>query len=414
MSKIGYVLKVYPRFSETFVVTEILARENNGETLVIFALRPTTDTRFHPEISKVAAEVKWVPRPLKPTQFWLQLSQDLLSAGLTEKFAKIWPAVAQLPADEVAQGVALAVAAKQENVTHLHAHFASLAGRTAWIASQLTGIPYTVTTHAKDIFHESVNEEWLLRIATGAAQVIAISKYNYAFLENKFRGQNVNLVLQYNALELARFPFKEKNHNLAAELQTRPLKVLAVGRLVEKKGFDLMLRAIKQLTDAGIDLDVKIAGEGADGESLKALADSLELGETVKFLGARTQAEVRDLLLWADVQLTPSVPALDGNLDGLPTVTLEAMAMGTLVIASDVTGLPEVVRPENGNLAPTGLLVPAGDLEALTAALKRVAEGDVNYTELVKNARELIETEFDSAQQARNLADLMKNGGELR
>lgn len=414
MTKIGYVLKVYPRFSETFVVTEILARENQGETLVIFALRPTTDTRFHPEISKVAAEVKWVPRPLKPSQFWTQLSEDLVKADLTEQFAKIWSIVAELPADEVAQGVALAVAAKQENVTHLHAHFASLAGRTAWIASQLTGIPYTVTTHAKDIFHESVDEAWLLRVATGATQVIAISKYNYAFLENKFRGHNVNLVLQYNALELARFPFKTKNHDLAQQLEKRPLRVLAVGRLVEKKGFDLLLDAVKNLVSAGIKLEVKIAGEGAERSRLESQAQALGLTDTVKFLGARTQAEVRDLLLWADVQITPSIPAQDGNLDGLPTVTLEAMAMGTLVIVSDVTGLPEVVRPENYTaenenvLAPTGILVPAGDLDALTGALRRVAAAEVDYVNLVSNARHLIETEFDSALQARHLAALQK------
>ena len=157
MTRIGYVLKVYPRFSETFVVTEILAREDLGQDLSIYALRPTTDTRFHPEIARVEAPVRWVPRPRKAAELWETLTEGLTDEDMRRRFVDLMPHIASLSADDVAQGVALARAAREDGITHLHAHFASLAGRTAWIASSLTDIPYTVTTHAKDIHHDSVD-----------------------------------------------------------------------------------------------------------------------------------------------------------------------------------------------------------------------------------------------------------------
>ena len=178
MTRIGYVLKVYPRFSETFVVTEMLARQDLGQDQRIYALRPTTDTRFHPEIAYVEAPVSWVPRPRKASEMWNILTSGLADEEMRTRFAALMPAIASLPADDVAQGIALALAAREDGITHLHAHFASLAGRTAWIASSLSGIPFTVTTHAKDIYHESVDVDLLRRICADAAQVIAISQYN--------------------------------------------------------------------------------------------------------------------------------------------------------------------------------------------------------------------------------------------
>lgn len=172
MPRIGYVLKVYPRFSETFVVTEILAREAAGEDLSIYALRPTTDTRFHPELARVQAPVTWIPRASQSARFWEQIAHSLPTAAMRERFGRILPQLLELSASDVLQGVTLAQRIQQDGITHLHAHFASLAGRMAWVAHQLTGIPYTVTTHAKDIFHESVDMGWLRRIC-GDAHVFA-------------------------------------------------------------------------------------------------------------------------------------------------------------------------------------------------------------------------------------------------
>lgn len=389
MSRIGYVLKVYPRFSETFIVTEILAREAHGDDLRVYALRPTTDPRFHPEIARVAAPVSWVPRPLKPTEMWLQMSTSLLDASMRRRFADIMPALAGLPGDEVAQGLALGRAVVEDGITHLHAHFATLAARTAWIASRLTGVPYTVTTHAKDIFHESVDPVWLRRVCVDADRVVAISKFNEEHLRAELVGTDARVSLRYNALELSRFTYRPPT------VPSGTLRVAAVGRLVPKKGLTDLVQAVHLLTAAGLRVSLDIAGEGPQRPVLEAQIADLGLSDRVRLLGPRTQDEVRGLLRGAHVFVAPCVPAADGNVDGLPTVVLEAMACGTPVIATAVTGLPEVVH--HGR---TGLLAPPGDPQALAGALRDLAEGAVDPVPLAEAARALVEESFDSRRQA--------------
>lgn len=393
MTRIGYVLKVYPRFSETFVVTEMLAREALGDDLTIYALRPTTDSRFHPEIARIRAQVNWVPRPRRAVDMWELLANSVNEPDMRTRLAEILPAVADLPGDEVAQGAALARAARDAGITHLHAHFASLAGRTAWIASRLAGIPYTVTTHAKDIYHESVDPLWLRRICADADRVIAISRYNERNLHSLLAGTGARIQLRYNALELDRFPF----HPPAPA--DGPLHVAAVGRLVVKKGFKDLIEAVGILADAGVPVTLDIAGEGEERDNLAGQITALGLSDRVNLLGPLTQAEVRALLGRAQVFAAPCVPAEDGNIDGLPTVVLEAMACGTPVVATDVSGLPEVIHD-----GETGILLPPGDPAALARALRELAEGTVDAAPLARNARALIERDFDSRAQAAALS----------
>ena len=405
MNRTGYVLKVYPRFSETFIVTEILAREALGDDLSVYALRPTTDSRFHPEIARVRAPVTWVPRPLRASGLWELLTASLPDGGTRARLAEIMPALAGLPGDEVAQGVALAAAARADDVTHLHAHFASLAGRTAWIASRLTGIPYTVTTHAKDIYHRDVDPVWLRRVCSDADRVIAISRFNERHLRTALEGSGARISLRYNALELDRFPYR-------APAPVEPgsaLRVAAVGRLVPKKGFDVLIEALAALTGAGVPVTAVIAGEGELHEALAARVRALGLAGRVRLPGALTQSEVRALLRGSHVLTVPCVPAEDGNIDGLPTVVLEAMACGTPVVATDVTGVPEAVRD-----GETGILLPAGEPEALARALRDLASGLVDTAGLAARARALIEDEFDSREQAAVLSSWQSDGGEVR
>lgn len=423
MSRIGYILKVYPRFSETFVVTEILGREAVGDDISIFALRPTTDTRFHPELARVKAPVQWIPRPSKVSGFWEQMRASLTNETIRANFTRILPELSTLAASDVIQGITLAERALAEGVTHFHAHFASLAGRMAWVASNLTGIGYTVTTHAKDIFHEEVDREWLWRICAGAEQVIAISQFNRRYLEEVLAGTDATIVLRYNALELERFPFSATatadgaaaGETVSAETATEAaegaaacetglrdaLQIAAVGRLVPKKGFGNLIDAARQLKDQDVDFRVKIAGEGELEQQLKAQIAELDLANEVEMLGPLTQAEVTELNRAADVFVAPCVPAEDGNMDGLPTVVLEAMAVGTPVIATAVTGLPEVIR--NGE---SGVLLEPGDVHGLAQALIRFAERSVDTSRLTHGARAIIEEHFDNREQAMVLSAL--------
>ena len=395
MTRIGYVLKVYPRFSETFVVTEILAREEAGDDLAIYALRPTTDQRFHPEIARVQAPVTWLARYPKGADLWQRIAAGVRNPVIAARLPDALAELADLPGDEVGQGIELAEAVLADGITHLHAHFASLAGRMAWVASRLTGVPYTLTTHAKDIYHSSVDPAWLRRICADADRVIAISRYNENHLGRVLAGTGANVVLQYNALELDRFPFTPPEPVPA----DRPLRVAAVGRLVEKKGFGHLIDAARLLASRGRRLDVRIAGSGELADDLAAHITAAGLTDTVRLVGPQPQDRIRDLVEWADVFAAPCVPGEDGNIDGLPTVVLEAMALGTPVVATAVTGLPEVV--ENGR---TGVLLAPRDVDGLAAALAGFADGAHPATRFARNARALIEERFDSRRQARTLS----------
>ncbi|WP_349829440.1 glycosyltransferase [Brevibacterium litoralis] len=393
----AYVVKVYPRFSETFVVTEILAREARGEDLEIFALRPTTDTRFHPELARVKAPVTFIGRSPKLSEGWA-LHQRAV-AEIPGFAARYGAMVDQVVADDwsdVHQALELALECQARGITHLHAHFANAAGRATELAARFLGIPYSVTSHAKDLFHTDVDPERLRRLVAGSHHLVTISDYNRRFLTGSFPEAAHKVVLQYNGLELSRFPYREP-----AAPGTGTLRVVAVGRLVEKKGFGELLTAAGRLRAAGPDLQVEIAGDGDLRADLQARIDAEGLADTVRLLGARTQEEIRALLAASDVFVAPCVVGADGNADGLPTVLLEAMATGVPVIASAVTGIPEVV--EDG---VTGILHAPGDTAALEAGLRSFAEGTVDGRVFARNARALIEERFDSHRQAAALAAL--------
>ena len=403
MTRIGYVVKVYPRFSETFIVTEILAREAHGDDLSIYALRPTTDTRFHPAIARVRARVEWISRPRNAQALWEQMTGCLTDNGMRSRMARLLPTLASLPADDVAAGLDLAARARRDGITHLHAHFATLAARSTWIASQLTGIPYTVTTHAKDIFHEDVDMVWLQRICADADRVLAISRFNEQYLQRILAGTGARICLRYNAIELDRFPFRDPH----VPEPSQRLRVAAVGRLVEKKGFSDLIKALAELTGDGIDASAVIAGDGQLRQELLDQVRTLGLDQRVSLPGALTQSEVISLLRQAHVLVVPCIPGSDGNVDGLPTVVLEAMASGTPVFATDVTGMHEVVRHER-----TGILLPPGRPTLLAQSLRDLANGGIDPLPLARCARALVEREFDSREQAAELSAWQRHSEE--
>lgn len=397
----GYVVKVYPRFSETFVVTEILAREAAGEDLTIFALRPTTDARFHPELALVRAPVHHLPRPTTLSGGWQTLTRAHRELpGFGRRFAALLPFTTRLEVSEVVQGVELALAARAAGVTHLHVHFASLQARAARVASALTRIPYSVTTHAKDLFHEAVDADLLGEVLRHADAVVAISDYNRTHLRSAYPDVADRVTLVRNGIDLDRFRYADPAPPAG------PLRVAAVGRLVEKKGFSVLIEAAARLRAGGTDLQVRIAGDGELAGDLTRQVAQAGVGDVVTLLGPRSQAEIRDLLGWADVLAAPCVVGADGNADGLPTVLLEAMATGVPCVASDVTGIGEAVRPAGSAGPATGELIPPADPEALATALRRVATADYPRTDVARAARAHVEEHFDTRRQSRRLAAL--------
>jgi len=390
---IGYVVKVYPRFSETFIVTELLAREAAGETLTVFALRPSQDPRFHPQLARVAAPVRYLPRPSKPSLLWAALREAEPWVG--DGVARALPELLASEADEAIAAVALAQHAREERLTHLHAHFATSAAVVARLASLITGIPYSFTAHAKDLFHESVDPARLRTLIADAAYVATVSAFNVAHLRGIAPDDADRIHLVPNAIEVERFAYRRPVRPAGA------LRVAAVGRLVEKKGFDVLLDAFAVLRATGIDAELTLAGGGELADELSDRVRTLGLQDAVRMPGPLSQCEVTQLLRESDVFAAPCIVGSDGNADGLPTVLLEAMATGVPCVSTPVTGIPEVVID-----GETGLLTSPGDPAALATALRRVAQGSVDIVALAEAARSLVERRHDARNQARAHARL--------
>ncbi|WP_427129087.1 glycosyltransferase [Pseudarthrobacter sp. S9] len=393
---IAYVLKMYPRFSETFIVSEILAREAAGDRIEIFSLRPTTDPRFHPALARVQAPVTYIDRPIKTVALWDSLQMAGV-AGLTGALGRNFAELSAATADDAVQAINLATVLQNRNIRHMHVHFASGATSVARLASAITGIPFSFTAHAVDIFHESVRDDDLRIKLEQAHHAVTISRYNMRYLRRRFPSSTSRLHLVRNGLELESFPYRDP----------RPLgatvRIAAVGRLVEKKGFQHLLPAAAELLDQGFSLDLRIAGTGVLAEDLAAGIDQLGLGEHVRLLGPQTQDQVHELLHSSDIFVAPCVIGADGNADGMPTVLLEAMATGVPCVSTAVTGIPEVVR--NGS---TGILARPGNPHALARAIHTLGSPVTDIVAMARNARALIEEDFDVHRQSELLRSLSR------
>lgn len=388
--RVGYVMKVYPRFSETFIVNEILAHEAAGLTVDLFSLRPARDTHFQDVIARVRGGVTYLAEASpKAEALWLAL-RDLQSAN---GFAPGLDAARTATAEEVYAAAILARAVRERGLDHLHAHFASSATTVARIAARFAGITYSFTAHAKDIFHDGVNRDELRRKFADAAGAVTVSAFNAAYLHEICRPWTTRLRRVYNGLELSRFPFHSRPRDAA--------KVVAVGRLVEKKGFATLIDACSILVAKGTPVQCDIIGTGALESALRGQIARLGLESHVTLCGPLPQTAVAEAVAAASVLALPCVVGEDGNRDGLPTVLLEAMALGTPCVTTDVTGIPEVVTHER-----TGLVVAQHDAPGLAAAIERLMVDTTLRERLAAAARRRIETDFDSEKTAAELRDM--------
>jgi colanic acid/amylovoran biosynthesis glycosyltransferase len=404
MSIVAYVLKRYPRYSETFVVNEILAHEAAGLDINIFALRPPSDTHFQNIISQVRAPVTYIRKPtqgrvsdslnsLAPTAasyFWAELQEA--SKVIPDFWSKLAFAQGE-KASTVYQAAWLAREVKLKGITHLHAHFGTVATSVARLASHFTAVPYTFTAHAKDIFHESVEFADMERKLKDAASVVTVSNYNVKYLQKTYNLAANQVQRIYNGLDL-----RQLQYSSPAE---RPPLIISVGRLIEKKGLSVLIDACAILKQKNYEFQCQIVGTGSLEFPLRRQIIDLGLQSCVEIIGPRPQNEVFQLVQQAAVFAAPYVIGQDGNRDGLPTVLLEAMALGTPCVSTVVTGIPEVVCD-----GETGLIVPQYDAEELAIALGQLLKDPALRVRLSTQARSLIESEFDICRNTEVLRDL--------
>ena len=364
------VVKGYPRLSETFIAQEIRGLEQRGMDIEIVSLRHPTEKHTHPVHAEIVAKVRYLPEYLyqEPWRVFTAWRGARKLAGY-RKTRKIW--LRDLRRDRTPNrirrfGQALVLAHElPEDIDHIHVHFLHTPASVARYAAGMTGRRWTVSAHAKDIW---TTPDWEVREKLDACDwLVTCSAYardHLATLDSS--GSRVELV--YHGLDGSRFPAAPEARPMRDGRDAAdPLRILCVGRAVEKKGHDILLEALGRLPE---DLNWRLwhVGGGELRDKLRARAERLGIADRVEWFGALPQGEVIERYRSADLFVLASRVGDDGDRDGLPNVLMEAQSQALACIATDVSAIPELIV--NGE---TGVLVPSEDPDALSAAIADLA-----------------------------------------
>ena len=368
MSKtVAIVLKGFPRLSETFIAQEILALERRGLPLSLYSMRHPTDPAVHPVHEEITAPLTYLPEYLKDEprrvlRGWARARRMPGYRAAREAFLK------DLDRDRTVNrrrrfGQACVLAAElPANVDRLYAHFLHTPASVARYAGLITGLPWSVSAHAKDIW---TTPEWEKREKLAAAEwAVTCTATGRDHLAELAPGK-VELI--YHGLDLTRFPAPaEPRPRRDGSDPADPIVLLSIGRAVEKKGFDDLLDALARLP-GDLHWRFEHIGGGALGPALEARARDLGLAGRITWRGAQPQAEVLAATRRADLFVLASRVAADGDRDGLPNVLMEAQSQGLACVSTAVAAIPELIEAD-----VTGVLVPPHDPAALAAALERL------------------------------------------
>jgi glycosyltransferase involved in cell wall biosynthesis len=296
----------------------------------------------------------------------------------------------------VGKAIDVAEDAQARGIDHLHAHFATSSADVARGASRLSGIPYSVTAHAKDIYLDAHDPARLRSRLRDGAFVVTVCDANREWIES-VGGEGTRVARIYNGLDLEEFSPRDRRPN-------GTFRILGVGRLVPKKGFDTLVRSCAALARRGIPFECRIAGDGEERDALHRLVAGEGMESHVRFLGPLPNERVREEMHAADVMALPCRIADDGNRDALPTVLLEALALELPFVSTPVTGIPEIAGNEEG-----GLLVPPDDPDALTEALVALHADPARRQALGRAGRQRAVALFDGRRSAADLLSLFRN-----
>ena len=404
---VAYVTKGFPRSSETFILDEILGLERAGVDLHLYAVSDPGESTVQPDVSRVASRVVYLRRSGRCSG-----ARDLL-AGVAAHLRLVGReprrygrALAQLlqGADRRTAGRhfvdagRLATEVRRVRARHIHAAFAHTPASIAYYAHLLTGVPFSFATHAKDLYCS--NPRNLARRARAAELVLVCSASAAEALRSR-AGPRARVVLVHHGVDLERFTPRSSPSD--HDLPRSALAVLAVGRLVVKKGYPVLLEAIAEAGNAGCSVRCEIIGQGEMEAELRDQIDRLGLAGLVTLSAERPHQHLALAYRGADVFAQTSVVLPDGDRDGIPNALLEAMASGLAVVASDVAGIPEVVTS-----SVNGLLVPPGDPGALAAAFARLAAEPELRARLGAAARDTVVAKFDRRACLRRTASVLR------
>jgi len=402
--KVAYIMSRFPKLTETFVLYEMLALQQQGVGVEIFPLINERAHVMHEEAKPFAARARYQPMlswPIIKAQWHFLRTQPRAYVGLWwEVLHGAWGS-----ANYVIGGLGILPKAARFaeqmqalGVTHIHAHFANHPTVAALVAHRLTGIPFSFTAHAHDLY---VDRHMLKQKVRAAAFVVAISEYNKALIIQHC-GEDVRdkIVVIHCGVDTSLFRPRQK-------APSGPFTIVCVGALEEKKGQTHLVEACRILKQRNLDFVCHMIGEGQTRAALERQIQQADLAGVVRLEGGRPRAEVLRMLEQADVVTLPSIQTKSGKMEGIPVALMEPLACEVPVVSTRISGIPELV--ENG---VTGLLVPPADPAALAGALERLAHDPELGRRLGCAGRAKVLREFDLADNTTQLANKMV--GEVR
>lgn len=437
MKRIGYLIRSYPRLSQTFIVNEILAVEQLGCPLHLFPITNPHEPIVQAQVAQVRAPIDYLELAgqrgrlaslrdhlgalrASPRAYLRALAYVARRADLDQGYtsASRWTCLAQAL---YLAGLLRRAAQAGQPIEHLHAHFAHDPALIALLAQMLTGLSFSFTAHARDLVQ--IPPHALIERIERATVMLTCSGTNMAYIDSVVPERlHAKVRLIYHGVNLEGFqplPKDEeprtKNREPGTEnpaeadgsrfsvLGSQPPLIISVGRMVEKKGFPDLIEACARLRQAGVAFRCAIYGDGPLEAELRALIERLGLGDVVALPGACSQQELIPALQRADLFALASFVTDDGDRDGVPNVLVEAMACGLPVVSTSVAGIPELVRPGHN-----GLLVPPRAVAALAAALAELLGDDARRAGMGASARATVVEHFDVQAAARQIVGLFE------
>jgi glycosyltransferase involved in cell wall biosynthesis len=354
--RVAVLVKRFPRLSETFILNEFVELRRQGTEVELFAIKDPMERRSQPEALALKPEVTYLhsqgilqllPRAARAFRRHTRRALHMAGWVLTRRDRRA-------AVRNYLHALVLISHLEEGGFNHLHAHFLHTPAAIAYIVNRISGVPYSVMGHAKDIYTSQPDDVQLR--GRSALFVATCTEAGRQHLIRECGLDSSRVLLCRHGVDLQRF-------GVLPRLPRRGI-ILSIGRLVPKKGFDVLLQACALVVDRGLAVELRVIGGGPLRERLKAQAARLAIERHVRFSGERPQVDLLTQLSSAEIfVLTPVIQA-DGDRDGVPNVILEAMAAGLPVVSSAISGIPEVVH--HGS---TGLLVPPADPHALADAL---------------------------------------------
>lgn len=426
--EVAYVLMGFPRLSESFISNEILLLERAGLALRLFVIKRGEDLAVHRSVGSIRAPQQILPPVSRlssaPFLRWLRDNWPAYRAAHLRllrsrplSYARclvralvmciryrhsFWRPPRKVFIREFLQaGYIAAQLLEQPRVRLIHGHFCHGATTIAWHVSQLLGIPFSFTAHAKDIYQTEQNPGNLLeRKLRAASFVTTCTATNCEHLRERCADRTLVSTV-YHGLDTS---FFQRTTLRPPSDTNRPPLLLAVGRFVEKKGLRYLVRACAVLRDEGVDFRCLLVGEHGDQfDSVVASIASLGLQDSIRIQGMVTHDQLRALYAQATIFVLPCVIAADGDRDGIPNVIAEAMAMSLPVVTTAVSGITELLTDGHD-----GVLVPERDSGALAQALTALLRDPARCAQLGSAARQTILRQFDSSITTHRLLALFR------